>query len=209
MNSPSHPLPRVVSIFIALGVVGSVFLVSLPFMIASAFEREEIRHNNCMTHARYDCEPSMIWVLRGWTNADSATTTASNAGAVASSTATGAATSTAAAPEALELVASSSTAASAPLLLKFSSPDLQRSGDVYRAKAGASIKLHIETQGTKELVVRPAAGSPTIFFLKMKPADVFEGTIKLPTSLPTTVELLLKNGADVWTAYNLHIASNQ
>ncbi len=186
-----------------MGVIGLVIIVSLPILIASSFEREAERFELCQRHLRYDCDPSIMWVLRGFTNAMDRGTTTSATSTMPMATSTGMVT------DPLQLFASSSTASSTPLLLKFQSNDLVRNGSTYRAQAGASVKLTLETKDTETATIQVGTETSKKTVLKRVSPGVFQGTVKLPKTLPVTLEFILRNGDDIWTGYRLSVASNQ
>lgn len=201
-------MPRFLVFFIVVGFAGLLFLVSLPLLFTTAIAREQVRFHDCQTHVRYDCQPSLLWVLQGWAD------TIQKDAIVTSTTATSSTEATTSTPslatiEALEMVATSSTASSTPLLTKFQSVQLVRNGEAFRVKPGTTAKVHVEVQDATAVTIRPSTASDKIVTLKKISPGVFEGTVTIPATLPVTMEMILKNTEDIWTAYNLHVASNQ
>lgn len=208
--NPSPTLPRFISFFIVFGIFGALFVATLPLLIATSFERETVRYDQCQKHLRYDCEPSVIWALRGLV--DVAPVMKINTTTTVMTTSTDSLTqtsSTVMGTDALQLFASSSTASSTPLLLKLQSTDLVRNGSSYRAKPGSEVKMLLETQETKSVSIQVGTSTAKIVTLKPSSKGVFQGSIKLPKTLPVVLEVILKNGDDVWTGYHLSVASNQ
>lgn len=217
-TSPSTTgFPRFLTVFIVLGIFGILVVTTLPFLIAMEFTRENERYDQCQRHLRYDCEPSVMWMLRGLM-ADGGPSAVPKATISVTPTSTPVSSplgdGTDAVPtdydDALTILASSSSKSIVrPLIIKFKSTDLVRNGASYRANVGAKVSFTLETQGTKSGTISIGSTTSSAIALKRVSSGVFRGTVKLPATLPTYLYIVLKNGEGNWTQYRLSVASNQ
>ncbi|GEM_PF-4610435 len=64
-SSPTYPTLGI-RIWIALGTLVLIGIISLPFLFARTVSQERARFDACTQGGRVDCQTSIVWAVFGW-----------------------------------------------------------------------------------------------------------------------------------------------